>query len=193
MPWKLFWNPLSETFPQRMPALPPFFCPAPRWRNRGSILQVFATALLLMYLVLGAQFESFGIPLLLLVSFPLSASGSFLCLYLVGFSLNLNSFLGILVLLGTIINGTILLTSAYRLPGGEGILEETVAHLKPLLATVNTTLVAMAPLLLSGRGSLQAHTAAALGGGLGLGTLGILAVYPGLYRIFFKDKGGPHG
>jgi len=152
------------------------------------ILQVFATALLLMYLVLGAQFESCGIPLLLLVSFPLSASGSFLCLYLVGFSLNLNSFLGILVLLGTIINGTILLTSAYRLSGEEGILEETVAHLKPLLATVNTTLVAMAPLLLSGRGSLQAHTAAALGGGLGLGTLGILAVYPGLYRIFFKDK-----
>jgi HAE1 family hydrophobic/amphiphilic exporter-1 len=157
------------------------------------VVQVFATALLLMYLVLGAQFESFLTPLLLLISFPLSASGSFLCLYLVGYSLNLNSFLGILVLFGTIINGTILLTSAYRLSGGEGILKETVAHLKPLLATVNTTLVAMAPLILSGGGSLQAHTAVALGGGLGLGTLGIVAVYPGLYRIFFKDKGGPHG
>ena len=157
------------------------------------VVQVFATALLLMYLVLGAQFESFLTPLLLLISFPLSASGSFLCLYLVGYSLNLNSFLGILVLFGTIINGTILLTSAYRLSGGGGILKETVAHLKPLLATVNTTLVAMAPLILSGGGSLQAHTAVALGGGLGLGTLGIVAVYPGLYRIFFKDKGGPHG
>ena len=157
------------------------------------VVQVFATALLLMYLVLGAQFESFLTPLLLLISFPLSASGSFLCLYLVGYSLNLNSFLGILVLFGTIINGTILLTSAYRLSGGGGILKETVAHLKPLLATVNTTLVAMAPLILSGGGSLQAHTAVALGGGLGLGTLGIVAVYPGLYRIFFKDKGDPHG
>jgi HAE1 family hydrophobic/amphiphilic exporter-1 len=157
------------------------------------VVQVFATALLLMYLVLGAQFESFLTPLLLLISFPLSASGSFLCLYLVGYSLNLNSFLGILVLFGTIINGTILLTSAYRLSGGGGILKETVAHLKPLLATVNTTLVAMTPLILSGGGSLQAHTAVALGGGLGLGTLGIVAVYPGLYRIFFKDKGGPHG
>lgn len=152
------------------------------------VLQVFATALALIYLLLGAQFESFGIPLLLLVSFPLSASGSFLCLYLFGFSLNLNSFLGILVLLGTIINGTILLTSAYQLSGGVGILEETVIHLKPLLATVCTTLIALVPLLLSGRGSLQAHTAVALGGGLGLGTLGVLAVYPGLYGIFYHRK-----
>ncbi len=154
------------------------------------MLQVFGTALLLMYLVLGAQFESFGLPILLLVSFPLSIASSFLCLYLFGFSLNLNSFLGILVLLGTIINGTILLTSAYRGKDGKGVIEETITHLRPLLATVNTSLVALLPLLLGGRGSPQAHTAIALGGGLGLGTFGILAVYPGLYRIFYR-RGHP--
>ncbi|MCX7787258.1 MAG: efflux RND transporter permease subunit [Spirochaetes bacterium] len=152
------------------------------------VLQVFVSALLLMYLVLGAQFESFGLPILLLVSFPLSVSSSFLFLYILGFSLNLHSFLGILVLLGTIINGTILLTSSYRWQDSNQILEMTVIHTRPLLATVNTSLVALVPLLLGGRGSVQAHTAVALGGGLGLGTMAILAVYPGLYRIFFRKQ-----
>ena len=193
---------LLETFSQRLPGTADgihatLLSHSALKEQNHHILQVFAIALLLMYLVLGAQFESFGIPLLLLVSFPLSVSGSFLCLYLFGFSLNLNSFLGILVLLGTIINGTILLTSAYQRKDensmmGEGVLEETVKHTRPLLATTHTTLVAMLPLLLAGRGSMQTHTAVALGGGLGMGTLLILAVYPGLYRLIYRRKHSAH-
>jgi len=152
-------------------------------------LKVFCLAVLLMYLLLGAQFESFCIPILLLSSFPLSLSGSLLLLALCGFSLNLNSFLGILILLGTTINSPILLTASYRNGNTSALIRESVVRLKPLGATVNTTLIALLPLLFAGKGegALQANTAAALLGGLILGTVSILLTYPALYKVY-KDR-----
>jgi len=141
---------------------------------------------LLMYLVLGAQFESFAVPLLLLLAFPLSTAGSFLGLAAYGYSLNLNSVLGILILLGTTINSTILLTDAYGKGGAGRIVRASLARLAPLGATVNTTLTALLPMLVFTRGenALQSNTAVALAGGLSLGTVTILLVYPCVYHLF---------
>jgi HAE1 family hydrophobic/amphiphilic exporter-1 len=154
-----------------------------------AALEVFGLAILLMYLLLGAQFESFCIPILLLSSFPLSLSGSLLLLALCGFSLNLNSFLGILILLGTTINSTILLTASYGNGTMNEIIRGSVLRVKPLEATVNTTLIALLPLLFAGKGegALQANTAAALLGGLILGTVSILLTYPALYKVY-RDR-----
>ena len=148
-----------------------------------SALLVFALAALMMYLLLGAQFESVLVPLLLLLSFPLSAAGSFPMLLAFGYSLNVNSFLGILILLGTTINSPILLTAAYGGGGPRRIVEESVRRLRPLTATVATTLTALVPVLLNrgGENILQSNTAASLAGGLAAGTAAILLVYPPLY------------
>jgi len=147
---------------------------------------VFLIAVLLMYLVLGAQFESFAVPLLLLLAFPLSTARSFLGLAAYGYSLNLNSVLGILILLGTTINSTILLTDAYGKGGAGRIVRASLARLAPLGATVNTTLTALLPMLVFTRGenALQSNTAVALAGGLSLGTVTILLVYPCVYHLF---------
>ncbi len=155
-------------------------------KSAGS---VFALAVVLMYLLLGAQFESPLVPLLLLLSFPLSAAGSFLLLLAFGYSLNVNSFLGILILLGTTINSPILLTGAYGDGGTLRIVRESVLRLRPLAATVATTLTALLPVLLhrSGENVLQSNTAAALAGGLAAGTAAVLLVYPPLYLFAVRS------
>ncbi len=147
---------------------------------------VFLVAVLLMYLILGAQFESFAVPLLLLVSFPLSTAGSFLALGAYGYSLNLNSVLGVLILLGTTINSSILLTDAYGRGGAGRIVRASLSRLASLGATVNTTLTALVPMLVFTRGdnALQSNTAVALAGGLSLGTVAVLLVYPCVYHLF---------
>jgi HAE1 family hydrophobic/amphiphilic exporter-1 len=155
---------------------------------------VFLLAAVLMYLLLGAQFESFRIPFLLLLSFPLSVTGSFLLLLLFGYSLNLNSFLGILILLGTTINTPILLTGAYGGGGTLRIIRASEARLKPLCAAAGTTLAAVLPVLLNtgGENVLQSNTAAALAGGLSTGTAAVLLVYPVLYRLLTRRRKAIH-
>ena len=151
---------------------------------------VFLTAGVLMYLLLGAQFESFLIPLLLLLSFPLSVTGSFLLLLLLGYSLNLNSFLGIMILMGTTVNTPILLTSAYRGGGTLRIIRASEYRLRPLAAAAGTTLATVLPVLLNTGGDniLQSNTAAALAGGLSTGTAAVLLVYPVLFRLLVPPR-----
>jgi HAE1 family hydrophobic/amphiphilic exporter-1 len=155
-------------------------------RNQRHILLVFAFALLLMYLLVGAQFESFILPLLLLLSLVPALSGSLIVLLLCGYSLNINSFLGILILAGTAINISIILTAAFE-PGmpisRERLVSVCRSRLKPIVATVLSTVVAMIPIAVNVRGeaALQSHTAVALIGGLLIGMVSILLVFPALY------------
>jgi len=151
--------------------------------NQRHILVVFAFALLLMYLLIGAQFESFVLPLLLLTTLVPALSGSLIVLLIWGYSLNINSFLGILILLGTAINISIILTVAIQ-SGGVFSREQLVSvcrsRLKPIAATVASTVVAMIPIAAntSGQGVLQSNTAVALLGGLIVGSISMLLVFP---------------
>ena len=77
--------------------------------NKSQIILLFLSALVLIYFFLGAQFESFLIPLFLMFSIPLSVSGSFVMLFLTSQSLNISSFLGILILTGTTVNTAIMI------------------------------------------------------------------------------------
>jgi len=170
-------------------------------QSRIDILGVFAVALLLIYLVLGAQFDSLLVPLLVMSSLPLAAAGSLSLLAACGYSLNINSLLGMLILLGTAVNAAIILAAGYRSRGafargrtsaGTGrreraaaarIVEISVARLRPIAATVLTTTVAVLPIALSVRGQAvqQSHTAVALIGGLLSGSAAVLLVFPFLY------------
>ncbi len=152
-----------------------------------EIALVFGLALLLMYLLLGAQFESFAAPLGVLGMVPLGAAGALGLLLLLGMTINVASVLGLLVLFGISVNATILLTDAYRRRPGE-IVEVTLGRVPAVSITVTTTVVALVPLVLLPLpgGEVQANTAAAVLGGLVTGTLGTLVVYPGLYAVGFR-------
>jgi HAE1 family hydrophobic/amphiphilic exporter-1 len=152
-------------------------------RNQKHILVVFAFALLLMYLMIGAQFESFVLPLLLLVSLVPALSGSLIVLLICGYSLNINSFLGILILVGTAINISIILTVAIQSKGlrnREELVSVCRHRFAPVSATVLSTAIAMIPIALntSGESALQSNTAVALLGGLIVGFVAILLVFP---------------
>ncbi len=151
---------------------------------------VFGLALLLMYLLLGAQFESFVAPLGILAMIPLGLAGSFLLLVVMGMTINVSSVLGILVLFGTSVNATILLTDAYR-RRPEAIAAITLERAPAVLITSITTVVALIPLVFVPfrGGELQANTAAPVLGGLITSTFATLIVYPGLYSIGRKHRG----
>jgi HAE1 family hydrophobic/amphiphilic exporter-1 len=155
-------------------------------RNQKHILAVFAFALLLMYLMIGAQFESFVLPLLLLLTLVPALSGSLIVLLLCGYSLNINSFLGILILVGTAVNISIILTVGIQSggrPNRDNLVSVCRDRLTPIAATVLSTVVAMIPVALNtaGEGALQSNTAVALLGGLSVGLVSILLVFPVLY------------
>jgi HAE1 family hydrophobic/amphiphilic exporter-1 len=160
-------------------------------QSTAEIGIVFALAVLLMYLILGAQFESFGIPLLLLISLPLSVTGSFFFLYITGKSLNINSFFGILILLGTTINTSIILAASLQRNIPEfHLIKKSMARLRPVSATVLTTVTALVPIACNPfrEGMLQSHMAMALIGGLCTGTLATLLIFPVFYYLIFRSN-----
>jgi HAE1 family hydrophobic/amphiphilic exporter-1 len=133
--------------------------------------------------MIGAQFESFLLPLLLLLTLVPALSGSLIVLLLLGYSLNINSFLGILILVGTAINISIILTAAVQSAGAlnrEQLVSVCRHRLTPIAATVLSTVVAMIPIAVNtcGEGVLQSNTAVALLGGLIVGLISILLVFP---------------
>ena len=163
-------------------------------------MAVFLIALALIYLVLGAQFDSLLLPLLLMVSLPMAVAGSLGALLVCGYSLNMSSLLGILIVLGTAVNAPIMLAAGYRGgPAGAGggpsagaILRTSVRRLRPIAATVLTTTAAVLPIALNTRGQAvqQSNTAVALIGGLLSGSLAVLLVFPGLYSRLCRPPGG---
>ena len=168
--------------------------------SRRELVAVFLIALALIYLVLGAQFDSLLLPLLLMVSLPMAVAGSLGALLVCGYSLNMSSLLGILIVLGTAVNAPIMLAAGYRGgPAGAGggpsagaILRTSVRRLRPIAATVLTTTAAVLPIALNTRGQAvqQSNTAVALIGGLLSGSLAVLLVFPGLYSRLCRPPGG---
>ena len=164
------------------------------YRNRGlKILSVkefkkssretallFLSALILIYFFLGAQFESFLIPLVLMFSIPLSVSGSFFLLYITSQSINISSFLGILILTGTSVNTTIMIFDG-RKKSSYSIKQSAEKRLIPATASMLTTVAALLPAVFQITSSLQASSAIALTGGLLSGSFSVLLIYPFMF------------
>jgi len=161
--------------------------------NAGPIAATLALVLLLLYLTLGAQFESFGLPLVLLLSLPLSVSGIFGSLYITGKSINFDSILGIIVLFGVAVNNSVILYANYRKRGGEGrhgvslvsIYRGTSERLRAIVITMSATILSMLPIALDlSRRTTQSSMAIAIIGGLLVSTTLTLFVVPIVfYRV----------
>lgn len=153
-------------------------------------------SLVLVYMVLACQYESFRDPLIVMVATPMAGIGVLLTLWLTSTTLNLQSAIGCIMLGGIVVNNAILLVDqASRLRIDEelavqdAVLEAGRRRLRPILMTTLTTILGLLPLALGiGEGAdAQAPLARALIGGLAGSTLISLVLIPVVYTRFHRD------
>ena len=151
-------------------------------------------AVLLVYMVLACQYESFINPLVVMFSVPMAAIGVLLTLFLTGTTLNLQSGIGCIMLGGIVVNNAILLVDqAGQLQNGgmpinAAVLEAGRRRLRPILMTTCTTVLGLFPLALGiGEGAdAQAPLARAVVGGLVGSTVITLFLVPAVYSLFHR-------
>ncbi len=155
------------------------------------MLFAFITALILVYMVLASQFNSFIQPLVIMVAQPLAIIGGVAALWLTGHSLNIYSMIGLVLLVGLVAKNSILLVDLTNRVREEGkdidaaLIEACPRRLRPVLMTSFTIILALLPAALGfGAGS---HTngplAVAVIGGLISSTLLTLVVVPSVYSL----------
>jgi HAE1 family hydrophobic/amphiphilic exporter-1 len=152
-------------------------------------------ALILVYMVLACQYESLRDPLVVMFSVPLAAIGVLVTLFATQTTLNVQSYIGCIMLGGIVVNNAILLVDqAGRLirsgmPTYEALSEAGRRRLRPILMTTLTTILGLLPLAVGiGEGSdAQAPLARAVVGGLTGSTLITLVLIPVVYSLFHPD------
>lgn len=148
-------------------------------------------AILLIYMLLAAEFESFVHPFTIMLSVPLSAVGVALALFLTGRSFGLTAFIGLLMLVGIVVKNGILLvdyTNLLRARGlsrNEAVLQAGPTRLRPILMTSSASVLGMLPMAVAlGEGTeMQAPMATAVIGGLITSTFLTLLVVPTVYTL----------
>jgi len=153
-------------------------------------------AIALVYMVLASQFRSLLDPLVIMFSVPLGISGVFLILWLTGTTLSVNSFMGIIMMVGIVVsNGVLLVDFANVLrERGKDLIEATVeagrTRLRPILMTTIATIVGLVPMALGiGEGSeTNLPLARAVIGGLTVSTVFTLFLVPALYSLLDRFR-----
>ncbi len=165
----------------------------------NTILIAFAAALVVIYLLLAAQFESFRDPLIIMMSVPLSIFGAILPLNLGLGSLNIYTQVGLITLIGIITKHGILLVefANQRQSGGltvrEAIVESAKVRLRPILMTTAALALAVVPLMIAAGAGAAARQAMGLVifSGLMVGTFFTLFVVPMFYTYISRPRNAP--
>ena len=153
-------------------------------------------ALILVYMVLACQYESLRDPLVVMFSVPLAAIGVLVTLFITSTTLNVQSYIGCIMLGGIVVNNAILLVDqAGRLVHDgmhtrDALVEAGRRRLRPILMTTLTTILGLLPLALGiGEGAdAQAPLARAVVGGLTGSTLITLVLIPAVYSLFHGES-----
>ena len=164
-----------------------------------ELVVVLAIALLLLYFILAAQFESVVQPLIILSEVVVDVFGAMLILWAFGSSINIMSLIGLVVMCGIIINDSILKVDTINKLRKEGysliraIMTGGSRRLKPIIMTSLTTILALVPFLYGGdMGSdLQYPLSLALIGGMVVGTLVSIFFVPMAYYELYRRKARP--
>lgn len=169
-------------------------------QSSGAVRFTFAMALLVVYLVLAAQFESFLHPAVIMLTVPLAVLGALLGLWLTGNTLNLFSQIGIVMLVGLAAKNGILIVEFANQRRDAGldvrtaVLDSARTRLRPILMTSVATIVGSLPLLLAG--GPGSGSRAAIGVvvvfGVALSTLLSLFVVPAFYALLAPYTRAPH-
>lgn len=173
-----------------------------QYAEQGSALVVtFFMSLLVIYLVLAAQFESWRDPFIILMSVPMTIAGAMIFLMLGFATINIYTQVGLITLIGVIAkNGILIVEFANQLQIDKGLskreaVEEAAGiRLRPILMTTVSLIVAMVPLLLAaGPGAVSRfHIGLVIATGLGIGTLFTLFVVPAVYCLMARDHARQH-
>jgi multidrug efflux pump len=165
--------------------------------SSNSLLFAFVFALILIYLVLSAQFESFLDPLTIMFTVPLAIFGALATLWFFDFTLNIFSQIGIIMLIGLVTKNGILIVEfanqrkAQGMDVQEAIYGAAVARFRPILMTSLSTILGILPIALAlGAGAeSRVPMGAAVIGGLTFATILTLFIIPAIYTFLTSKKG----
>lgn len=160
----------------------------------SDLILLFLLIVILVYIVMASQFESFSKPFIIMMSVPFAISGVILALFITGISLDMIGALGAIMLVGIVVKNGIVLVDFTNLMRDRGYeLNEAIAlsgasRLRPVLMTACTTILGMLPMALSvGAGSeMWRPMGVVIIGGLTVSTVVTLIVVPVLYGIFSR-------
>ncbi|MEX2240898.1 MAG: efflux RND transporter permease subunit [Burkholderiales bacterium] len=167
------------------------------FRESGaSLVFAFALALVFIYLMLSAQFESFVSPFVIILTVPLAALGALLALLLTGGTLNVYSKVGLVMLIGLITkHGILIVEFANQLRSrgmdrAEAVIEAASLRLRPILMTTGAMVLGAVPLALAVGAGAEARQPIGwvIVGGLLVGTLFTLYVIPTAYLLLARGK-----
>lgn len=160
--------------------------------TKDDLYVVLGLAIILVYLVMSAQFESFLHPLVIMITVPLAAIGAVFSLWITGLKLSITALIGLIILVGIVVNNAIVLVDYInsrrrdQVPVEEAVMDAAMVRLRPILMTSLTTILGLIPMAFGiGEGSeITAPIAVTLIGGLITSTMLTLFVIPVLYTMF---------
>jgi multidrug efflux pump subunit AcrB len=170
--------------------------------DRRQIYLVLAVSLLLIYMVTAAVFESFRLPLCVLLAIPMGLIGTFLTFFYTNATFTREAYVGVIMAGGIVVNNAILLIDhVNKLRAGPGarledaVLQGTLERVRPILMTSATTVLGMLPLVLFSGSNDNIWNALAftLIGGMISSTSLVLTVTPALYVLFERRRAAPVG
>jgi multidrug efflux pump len=161
-----------------------------------TLYLTFGFALIFIYLVLAAQFESFRDPLMIMLTVPLAVTGALLSLQLSGGTLNVYSQIGMVMLVGLITkNGILIVEFANQLQeqgksAAEAAVEAAALRLRPILMTSLTMVLGAVPLALAHGAGAESRQQIGwvIVGGLAIGTLFTVVVIPVVYTLLARKR-----
>ena len=164
--------------------------------SSSNIIFAFLLALVLIYLVLAAQFESFRDPFTIMLTVPLALAGALLSLWVTGKTLNIFSEIGIIMLIGLVTkNGILIVEFANQQKEKGKLLLEAAQHaatarFRPILMTSLATMLGAMPIALGMGGSAKSRVSMGIVviGGLFFSLVLTLFVIPAMYTFFSKEK-----
>ncbi|MDW6016389.1 vibriobactin export RND transporter permease subunit VexH [Vibrio plantisponsor] len=167
--------------------------------NQSSVAVVFALALLVAYLVLAAQFESFINPMVIMFTVPMGVFGGFLGLFIMGQGMNVYSQIGMVMLIGMVTkNGILIVEFANQLRDRgvefeKAIVDASARRLRPILMTAFTTLAGSIPLIVSTGAGYESRVAVGtvIFFGMAFATVVTLFVIPAMYRLISAKTQAP--
>ncbi len=160
-------------------------------QSSGNLYFAFAFALVLIYLVLAAQFESFRDPLIIMFTVPLALAGTLLSLYVFGETLNIFSQIGIIMLIGLVTKNGILIVEfanqrkAQGLNVNEAIVDAAKSRFRPILMTSLSTILGILPIALALGAGAESRVSMGIAviGGMLFATILTLFVIPAVYTV----------